>query len=147
MIEYDLTNPSDPVTFRAATVEAAVGAVALLTHGQCAAKAIGPDGDELTDSDLDVPFFMFGGLEEWLAKRDLTPETLFQKHRTDIAAALASFCTGTKEERILYDAAVAAITDPDKRRAFIADWDDRKRSSMNEITNSAHTLAEALRQE
>lgn len=144
MILYDLTNPSDPVTFQARSVEAAAGAIALLSHGQLAARPIDANGNELDAPDQEVPFFMFGGFDEWLQKRGLTPETLVERHRKDIAAALLSFCTGTQTERALYDSALAAITDDDARAKFIATWDDKKRSSLNEITNIAHRLGAQL---
>ena len=88
---------------------------------------------------------MFGGLDDWLAERGEKQETVLDNHRTDVIDALASFCTGSAKDRKLFDSALAAITDDDKRAEFVAEWDDKKRSSLNDWTNYAHKMAESLR--
>jgi hypothetical protein len=65
-------------------------------------------------------------------------------HKPELIACLRTFCTGSWKDRKLFDSAVAAIDDPEKRAAFIADWDDKKRSSLTEITNRAHRIADGL---
>ena len=136
---YEIVNPSDPVTMLARSFEAALLATLLVGTGQYAAQPVDHDGEK-------VPIFLFGGFEEWLAKRYPGKELseLIDEHEADVIAALRSFCTGKPSDRRLYDAALKAITDPDKRAEFVAGWDDQKRSSLNQITNRANAIADRL---
>ena len=44
----------------------------------------------------------------------------------------------------MYEMALSYIEDSDKRAAFIAAWDDRRRTSLNDITSRAHQLADNM---
>ena len=44
-------------------------------------------------------------------------------------------------DRKLFESALDKIDDPVKRKEFLAEWDDRKRSSMSQITNCAYAIA------
>jgi hypothetical protein len=57
---------------------------------------------------------------------------------------LRSVCYGTAAERRLYEDAVASITDDEKRAEFVAKWNDEKRTSMNNIMERAHKIADQL---
>lgn len=138
---YELINPSDPITFIAPSYEGAVGAVLAVSNGQCCAQ---PSYDYYQDAAADlpeVPLFLFGGIEEWMEKRGTTLEEFFERHKSDICETLASFCTGTVSERKRIEHTLRFIDDPEKRKEFLADWDDQKRNSLNQFTNYAHTLA------
>lgn len=141
-ILYDLINPSDAVTFYASSIEAAALATLLVGDGWYAAHAL-----EHGSSDLDVPV-LGQNMGSWLAERceGASLEALLSEHKAEIADALASFCTGSADDRRLYENALEAIDDPEKRAAFVADWDDKHRSSLNQITNQAHAVAEKLRE-
>jgi hypothetical protein len=137
---YEVINPSDPVTFKAASLAAAFIAVTVVGGGQYAARPI--DDPEA----VEVPLFLFGGSEQWVAKNlpgeDI--EGIVDRHMDDTIAALQSFCTGSARDRALFDSAREAITDPARLAAFDAEWDDKKRSSINDIANRAHTIAGRL---
>ncbi|MFJ0091963.1 hypothetical protein ACLDXG_19785, partial [Acinetobacter baumannii] len=54
---FELINPSDKCTFEAPNLKIAALVTCVLGNGQYSAKGI--------ENDLDVPFFIFGGHDEW----------------------------------------------------------------------------------
>jgi hypothetical protein len=135
---YEIINPSDCVTIDAPTFEAAALATILIGNGQYGAK---PD-----DGGEDVPIFLFSSWRAWVKERFGFDEAeqMLEAHKVDVIAALKSACTGSISDRKLFDSALAAITDDEKRAAFLADWDDKKRTSMTAIANAAHDTAKWL---
>lgn len=154
-MNYDLINPSDAVTFTAPSLPVAFLATCLISTSY-AATPLDEEGQPLEPEaakDWEVPMFLFGGAREWAAERwpdlvtatrDEWAEPLLQAHKPELIACLRTFCTGSWKDRKLFDSALAAIDDPEKRAAFLADWDDKKRSSLTEITNRAHRIADRL---
>lgn len=137
---YNLVNPSDPVTFEAPDLKIAALVTLILGHGQYAA-------DPYDDSAEGVPLMPFGGAEEWWNEHFQEPmENAWKSDRERLAAALRSVCYGSITDRELYDSALRAITDAEKRAGFIAEWNDCNRSSMNNIMGLAHSIAERLDQ-
>lgn len=137
MMEYELINPSDPYTFIAEDFETAALTVFVLGTAY---------GAKPKDGGEDVPIFLLGGAEEWYNERFCrTPDDGVAEKKSAIADALASFMLGGFENRRRYEAALAAITDPEKKEEFIAVWQDG-RSSLNDIGTYAHTIAKRLRQ-
>ena len=141
---YELINPSDPITFYADTLAAATGAVVLIGRGWYGAE---PEDEGYTT----VPLMSFMGAEafqQWFQERFDAPvddlSGFLSYYRKDIIQALRTFATASFAERQLYDVALAAITDSDKRAEFLAQWDDIKRSSLNDIVNKAHKIADEL---
>lgn len=139
MTEYELINPSDPYTFIAEDFETA--ALTVLTLGTTyGAKPKG--GGE------DVPLFFLGGsdyLENWYKEHfGRTPNEGAEAKRGAVADSLASFMLGVFEDRRRYEAALAAIDDPEKKTRFINEWQEGC-SSLNNIGGRAHKLAELLR--
>ena len=145
---YELITPSDSITFEAATFEAAVGATLMIGRGKAPADPIDLDEDESLDK-YRIPILFLtseDGLNKWLNEHGIQSiAKLYNDHKEDIADALASFCTGTAQDRKLYDTALDHIDDDDRRREFKAKWDDERRTSMSEWTNVAHDYAEKLR--
>lgn len=134
--EYELINPSDPYTFMADDFETA--ALVVFTFGT-AYGAKPKDGGE------DVPIFIFGGAKEWYKEQfGRTPDDGLEAKKDSVAKALDTMMLGHFEDRRRYEAALAAITEPDKRREFIDVWQDGC-SSLNNIGGRAHKLAQALR--
>lgn len=142
MALYELVNPSDSCTFQAPTVHIATLVTVLLGGGQYSATLL--DKDDATARD--IPFFMFGGFDGWWAEHgDGGPsEGAGDRGGRPLVEALRSVCYGGAETRRLFDAALAAIDDPAKREAFIAQWNDEKRTSMNNIMGRAHKMADHL---
>lgn len=137
-MEYELINPSDPYTFIAEDLETAAHVVFALSPAYGARpKDEGNEG---------VPIFIFGGWEEWYTEKfGRTPDEELIAKKNAIADALDSMMLGGFEDRRRYHAALDAITDPEKREKFIAEWQDG-RSSLNDIGTYAHALAKQLRQ-
>ena len=137
---YELINPSDPVTFEAPDLKVAALVTIILGQGQYGAQPV-------DDSAEGVPIMLFfGGAAEWWTERwpEEPMDGAGDRDATRLAAALRTVCYGGKEDRQLYDSALRAIDDPEKRAAFVAEWNDRKRSSMNNIMGRAHSLAASL---
>lgn len=136
---WNLINPSDRITFVAADHDVAAAVTVCVGEGRYGADEIG--GDEK------VPLMMFSADDAWAKQtfgdasvRELINRVVEEKPEA-FRAALASFCLGDRE---VLDAALAAIDDEGKRAAFVATWNDRHRSSMNDIVGYAHGLVERL---
>ncbi len=135
-MEYELKNPSDPYTFLAVDFE-----VATLTVFSISTLY----GAEAKEGGESVPIFLFGGAKEWYVERfGRTPDEGREAKKEELAAALGSMMYGGFEDRRRYEAALTAITDPEKREKFIAEWQDGH-SSLNDIGTYCHELAKRLR--
>lgn len=62
----------------------------------------------------------------------------------EVVAVLRSYAYLSREQRALYDDALASITDPALAAAFRAKHEDRRRTSMNPIVKRAWKLADKL---
>ena len=135
-MEYELINPSDPYTFIAEDLETAALAVFLIST---------LFGAKPKDGGEDVPVFILGGAREWYSERfGRTPDEGLAAKRNSVAKALSSMMYGCFEDRRRYEAALAAITDEQKKEEFIAAWQDGH-SSMNDIGTYCHKLAKSFR--
>jgi hypothetical protein len=136
---YEIINPSDKCFFKADGVAVAGLVTVLLGNGQYAAK---PE----TEGAPEVPFFMFGGLDAWWdAHGDGQPlEGAVDRHKAAIIECLRSVCYGSLEDRRMFEDALALIDDPQKKAKFVAQWNDRYRTSLNDIMGRAHAYAEKL---
>ena len=135
-MEYELKNPSDPYTFLAADFE-----VATLTVSSISTLY----GAEAKEGGESVPIFLFGGAREWYIEQfGRTPDEGKEAKKEDLATALSSMMYGGFEDRRRYEAALTAITDPEKREKFITEWQDGH-SSLNDIGTYCHELAKRLR--
>lgn len=134
-MEYNLANPSDPYTFVADDLETAALVVFSIS------SLYGAEAKEGGDT---VPVFIFGGAEEWYVEQfgRCYADGLKAK-RKQVVEALRSMMLGHFEDRRRYEAALAAITELDKREKFIAEWQDGC-SSMNDIGTYCHKLADKL---
>lgn len=135
-MQYELINPSDPYTFLANNKEVATLVVFCL----------GPlYGAKSQDGTEEVPVFLLGGSKEWYINEfGRTPDEGLEAYRKEVADALSSFMLGDFEDRRRYDIALNAITEEDKRKQFIEEWQD-SRSSTNDIGTYAHELGEKIR--
>ena len=133
---YELKNPSDPYTFLAADFE-----VATLTVFSISTLY----GAEAKEGGESVPIFLFGGAREWYIEQfGRTPDEGEEAKKEELATALSSMMYGGFEDRRRYEAALTAITDPEKREKFITEWQDGH-SSLNDIGTYCHELAKRLR--
>lgn len=135
MTQYELINPSDPYTFMAKNREVAALVVFSLSTAY---------GAESEDYKENIPIFLFGGAKEWYQEEfGRSPDDGLKAERIPVSEALLSFVYGHFEDRRRYEAALEAITDPDKKKKFIDEWQDGH-TSMNDIGTYAHRLGEKL---
>lgn len=136
-MEFELYNPSDPYTFVAEDRE-----VAALVVGHLSLAFGAGTKDESKGNN--VPIFIFGGFDEWYTDTfGRTPTQGLEAKKKEVGEALLSFMLGHFEDRRRYEAALRAIDDPDKREAFMAEWQDG-RSSLNDIGTVAHSIGKNL---
>lgn len=137
-MEYELINPSDPYTFIADDFETAALVVFMLSPAYGAKDKEGKNR---------VPIFLFGesDSEDWYIKQfERNSYDGLKAKKKEVSDALKSMMLGHFEDRWRYEAALSAITEPDKREKFIADWQDGC-SSLNDIGSYCHKLAEKLK--
>lgn len=92
-----------------------------------------------------IPVFLFGGAEEWYRKEfGRSTEAGLKAEKQNVADALLSFMYGSFEDRRRYEAALNAITDEEKKKVFMEEWQDG-RTSMKNIGEYAHQLGEKLK--
>lgn len=137
----ELINPSDAITFEMddAMDNLAIAGVAIILLGQ------GAYGLEDMEGKTVVPLMLFGGVEKWLEARGIASMKFFVETNAEkIAAFLETICYGSAEEREAVEVACGRMT-PEKAEEHRAWWNDKKRSSLNDIGKNALALANALR--
>jgi len=153
MICYDIVNPSDACTFLAPDAQIAVAVLAFLGEGSYAGTAVARNGERISETDansLKVPLFLSitrPTYVEWWRENGWTEcpiAAAMRDRKAEVIAALRSCAYGDLEDRATYDAACAAITDPDKLAEFKRGHEDRRRSSMNAIVKRAWAWADKL---
>lgn len=134
-MEYELINPSDPYTFVADDLE--IAALVVFSLGTAY-------GAEPKDGGEKVPIFLFGGALDWYVESfGRTPDDGMKARKSALSSAFSSFMLGRFEDRRRYEAALSAITEPEKKERFIEEWQDGH-SSLNNIGKTAHSLAKLL---
>jgi len=139
-ITYSIINPSDAYTIKSDSRAVACMACLLVGGGQY--------GLESKEGDTGLPLFTFGGdPETWFKKEfEIDIHTFIEENRERIADCLDSILIGGIGERKGIEAVLAAISNPEEReRAWVA-YQDKKRSSMNDIGTYARDLAKAIRE-
>lgn len=139
---WNIVNPSDPYTLRTDDFEAAAAAILMLGEGHVG----------LTELDVEtprrLPMFAYGAadnLEPWWIETFGHAPTL-DGLEIRMADALDTVVIGRHCDRLDFEAAIAAIDDPGKRKTFAAAWHDRHRTSMNDIGMACRAYAEKLRE-
>ncbi|MCI8378683.1 MAG: hypothetical protein HFH72_09220 [Lachnospiraceae bacterium] len=134
-MEFELINPSDPYIFIASSNEVAALTVFLIGSAY---------GAKAKDDSFEVPITMFGGADEWYQEQfGHSADNGLSENKEEVAKALDSMMYGHFQDRKMYQAALNAIDDDEKREKFIAEWQDG-RSSLNDIRNYCHALAKKL---
>lgn len=134
---YEIINPSDAVTLQASDLRIAGVAVLLLGNGL---YGLTDENDEAV-----VPLMLFGTSEKWLKENHIESLNDFIKeNKSAIADVLASVTYGKIEERLGFDKAVGMMT-PEKAKEYRAWWNDKNRSSLNDIGQRALAIAAKLR--
>lgn len=137
---YDIINPSDCVTFRAPDLQVAALSMFLLSEGKFGADCREGDGEN-------VPIFLMGGAMEWWdGKFDEKIDNAIVRRAGEIADALDSVVYGDWGTRPVFERELEAIEGDEAKRAFVDEWNDEHRSSMNNIRSAATGIAAQLRE-
>ena len=138
---YEFITPSDPVTFAAPDDKVAFVCALLLGNGK--AFCTREDGESVASCILFAPP---GTLETRCQEiLGMSLDEYLTAHREPLATAFESFAYGDFDSRRQYDAAIKAITEPDKLAEFKAEHEDRKRTSLSKWVKAAWSHAKALR--
>lgn len=138
---FELINLSDKCTFEASNLKIAAIVTCVLGNGQYSAKGL--------QHDLDVPFFLFGGHEEWFVSRFGTnfEETLIQvrnAEKQDLVDSFNSVLLGSYLDRTAFFKAYNLIKDPAEQNKWRRQWLDERRSSFNNVCERAWNYAEQV---
>lgn len=141
MLLFSIVNPSDPYTIEAPSLEVAAMVAVLLGQGKYQFESL--DGSE------DIPFFAFGGADDWC--RDKFKEDLMEMSNrvmdtklSEVADCLDSVLYGDAKDRIQFLATTAGM-DRATFEAARAIRQDDKCSSLNDIGSFSYIMAAKLR--
>lgn len=115
-MKFEIVNPSDPYTIEADDLQIAAVAICLLGDGKYMGKGVGDDAGQ------EVPFFLFGGLDEWFTEK----------------FSMGYFATATHALNNRNDALARAFESVTLGRA--------EKSSLNDIGGRALAIAKAIRE-
>jgi len=143
MMHFNLINPSDPYTVQAPDLEIAAIVCALLGEGKYSLEQISGDRSAM------VPFFLFGGHDEWFTKqfgRDFkaTLNHVATARRGELIKSLTSVHLGTPADKLKFDELAAQCPDEEAVMALLHEHHDGKRSSANDIGRLAWSMAHHL---
>jgi hypothetical protein len=130
---YELINPSDPYTFYAPNIEIAGVAAALLSTG-FGAKPVDGEGESSP---------VLFGWGEWMKDKGIDSKWI-ELHSNEIAAALDTFLIGGAAARGDVEKMLEMLPE-EKRQEWKESRQDRHRSSMTQIGETAYKLAATLR--
>lgn len=139
---FEIINPSDKCTVVADDLEVAAFVVVALGRGKYSLKGL--------DTDLEVPFFLFGGHDEWFTEKfdrnlEQSIQYTLQEKRQKVIEAFDSVLMGGVKAREDYDKAMSLIDCPVKQVEWRDHFKDQHRSSMNDICKYAWSVADRYR--
>lgn len=142
MKQYDLINPSDPITVESECPTVAAVAALILSDGGYGLR------DELGQSVL--PVFVGGSqraCEDWLESEGIESLTDYVVRNAErIADVLDSSMVGTASDRAAYREGLEKCDGcPNRIRDWRTNWDDRHRTSITRVCQDAWSLASTLR--
>jgi hypothetical protein len=139
---FKIVNMADPYTVEAPSLDVAAVAAVLLGQGRYKFESL--DGGE------NVPFFAFGGADDWCM--DHFKESLMELSNrvmdtkmSEVADCLDSVLYGDAQDRLDFLESTEGMNRETFEAARIIRQDDR-RSSMNDIGERAYRMAAKLRQ-
>lgn len=142
MATWEIVNPSDPYTMDGDDHDVVATVVVFLGQGRYAAQEV--NGSRF------VPMMLFGVDDAWstatfgCAVADLLARTVETK-RAAVVAAFESVVIASAHERAMFDEGMRLIDDPAERERWRTTWNERRRSSMNNIGKRAQQLADTFR--
>jgi hypothetical protein len=136
MKTYELINSSDPYTFKAPDIKIAAVVACLLSTGFGARQV------EPADPDVEQTPILFGW-NEWLSSHNID-DKFIDNHLSEIADAYDSFLIGGLSQRKDAEEMLEMLP-AKKREEWKANRQDRHRSSMNQIGETAAKYAKVYR--
>lgn len=134
---YEIVNPSDAVTIEADDVKVAGLATWLLSNGY------GLD-DEEGQNVWPIAIFGIGqGLLETQGIPDV--DKFIKDNALRMAEVLDSVMYGYPSDRALVKSAMEKMT-PENAATYLSEWNEKHRSSMNNIGKACRTIAKRLRE-
>ena len=139
---YEFITPSDPITFSAENESVAFYVCLSLGGGKAGYDRC--DGNDCEYEAL-LGFADSEAIKNMVDKafKGDDAQAFVDKNREAICDAFNSFMYGSESDRAQYEAALDAITDPDKLKEFKAKHEDLNRSSMSEWVAYAWERAES----
>ena len=135
---YELITPSDPITFKAESDQVAFFCALVLGSGKAGMNR--QDGEKCESPMVFLSSDPMPGIDAFLGG-DISEFS--DSHTPEIIACFRSFAYGNFSDRANYDAAIEAITDPEKLAAFKAKHENQNRSSMSQWVAMAWKMADA----
>lgn len=137
---YYLVNPSDVITFEADDENVLMAGVLALS-ARVGLDSIG-GGDTIM-----FPFMADKATQQqWLDDRFGGDLVKFREaHANEVADAVSSILYGSPSDRNLFQLATKKMT-PEETEIFRAEWNDKKRSSMNDYHKICMEAARRLRE-
>ena len=141
---YEFVTVSDPITFTAESDSIAWMVASLLGEGK--AGCTREDGKSINTMTAFVPENKRPEIyKEYIGTEDIS--SYVKEHKKEISDSFLSFAYGSVNQRKQYDAAITAITDPDKLEQFKAQHKDTQRTSMSRWVNYAWKLGKKLKEQ
>jgi hypothetical protein len=132
----EIQNPSDEVTIE--TDDIVVAGVAMLLVGR------GQYGLENEEGETVFPIMLFGGVDKWLEDNGIKDlHEYLQTNKDKLVKVLKSCVYGRIGSRQLFESAISKMTLTDALK-YREEWNDKKRSSMNNIGKNCLYYAEKM---
>jgi hypothetical protein len=143
---FEFINPSDPYHFEAPDLEIAAMVTFILGEGKGAAHQVECDEEKR----LEVPIFLFGGLDKWVQdKFGKSVEdfiTYVKKDRQqELITSLESVTIGSLSSYHAYHKAIELIDDPEKKKQYQDYYHDQELTSMNDFGTYARSVAKSMK--
>jgi hypothetical protein len=138
---YELVNPSDAVTFE--VVPDMTDNVVLMAVVVAALSPLYAAQDE--SGKTVVPMFACEDFDKWMADHGVPGvKAYLDAHILEVATVMESCLYGTIADRQIFDSAVAKMNEVQAVQ-FRNEWNDKKRSSLNDIGAACVRYAKQLR--
>ena len=134
----EILNPSDAVTIETDNIVPAGIAIMIVGDGWY--------GLENEEGEQVVPITVLGSSEAWLKEHGVDNiEEYIKENRLKMAEILESVLYGHAEDRALFNAAIEKMSKEDAQ-LYREQWNDKKRSSLNDIGAACLHYAKAFRE-
>ncbi len=141
----EIQNPSDAVTINVVGKAGVVTAEDITLAGVAIKLISSGYGLENEQGETVVPITLFGTTEAWLKERGIDDiEKYIKANAGQLAAVLETVIYGKPSERALVESAIAKMS-PDDAARYRRNWNDKRRSSLNDIGRACLETAKSLR--